>query len=249
MTITSKEQFDRIVRQLKSLFQWRFEITKSFPKWKLKTSDSSTKDIDIICGQHLASITKRAFIPPYSWVFQPISISEIKKLYYIVKEEYGIDAADYLIVRFIKTRIAFCDEWLFDYQQNITKNPNSKEKECDFLINGVKFDLKSTVLPKLFSTIPETNAEKLSLARFLYENQSGKDTKSGRFGSGNRIFIILCPSIRDKENESTNEMILALDYKKKLRYIEQFCKSYDMQEESLIFFNGHLCQYRFIFIQ
>jgi hypothetical protein len=81
-----------------------------------------------------------------------------------------------------------CVEAIFAKNPKVTKAHNSYDKEKDFFIENLPFDLKTTVFPKGLDLSWEKakNAPK-ELAKWLYINQSSQ----GRFHIKNRLFIVL----------------------------------------------------------
>src|SRR5207253_11034684 len=79
-------------------------------------------------------------------------------------------------------------ELLFLAHHGVRPGP-PRHHEVDFTIDGVPFDLKTTEVPRVFSTsIDDVAANPGKLASWLYEHQS----RQGRYHTANRLFLILC---------------------------------------------------------
>ena len=95
---------------------------------------------------------------------------------------------NYFRRRWFLWQCAKVDEFLFYHQNNIRKNPNSKDKNWDVEFNqnpNLRFDIKSTIVPKkLRSTFSISDEEKI--INFYYTNQS----KGVRNHLQNRLFIV-----------------------------------------------------------
>lgn len=80
------------------------------------------------------------------------------------------------------------DEYLFCKSFNVKANPNPKDQDWDIVFynnNGLRFDIKGTVVPKSMRKNFNTNNEK-KIINFYYENQS----KGIRYKVQNRLFIV-----------------------------------------------------------
>lgn len=90
--------------------------------------------------------------------------------------------------RWFLWQCARVDEYLFYSQNNIKKNPNSKDKNWDIEFNNnkrLRFDIKGTVVPKkLRDGFLFSNEQKI--INFYYKNQS----KGVRHNIQNRLFIV-----------------------------------------------------------
>lgn len=54
---------------------------------------------------------------------------------------------DYYIRRWLIIMLERCDRYLFSQNSNVIDNPNHLDQSYDFIIRGVKLDLKSTRIP------------------------------------------------------------------------------------------------------
>lgn len=96
------------------------------------------------------------------------------------------DHKNYLRRRWFLWKCSQCDEYLFCLAPNAEPNPNPRDKSYDVRIKGkVDFDLKGTVIPKVFMDSPDLFMDPLALIDYLYDHQS-----SGvRYGVQNRLFL------------------------------------------------------------
>jgi hypothetical protein len=95
---------------------------------------------------------------------------------------------NYFRRRWFLWQCARVDEYLFYNQNNIKKNPNSKDKNWDIEFNknaDLRFDVKSTIVPKKLRT-NFTIADEEKTINFYYQNQS----KGVRNHLQNRLFIV-----------------------------------------------------------
>ena len=132
-----------------------------------------------------------------------------------------------------------CDRYIFSQFECVEDNPNLKDQEYDFKINGIKLDLKSTRISKqLIENYTSKNFSSLTdseykdaimhfikdpdeLIKFLYENQS----TGVRFSFHNRLFLVTA-DLRSKNN-FYDEFDLRLDFDNKSEIIEDFIDSFD----------------------
>jgi hypothetical protein len=131
----------------------------------------------------------------------------------------GLSKADkqYALRRWYIRRCSECDEWLFTKHKNVERNRNSKDKEWDFAINGDRFDLKGTRIPKNFS-YDDVTQDPESLIKWLYEHQS----KETRFGLQNRLFLI-----HHSFKDPLRNDLIRCAYKSKEKAINEFLLDYD----------------------
>lgn len=95
---------------------------------------------------------------------------------------------DYALNRWYNFHSAMCVEAIFAKNPIVSKAQNSYNKEKDFFIENIPFDLKTTVFPKKITLNWEaTKGAPKELAKWLYIHQSSQ----GRFHIKNRLFIVL----------------------------------------------------------
>ncbi|RZJ79361.1 MAG: hypothetical protein EOO47_11045 [Flavobacterium sp.] len=100
------------------------------------------------------------------------------------------DEIIYFKRRWFLSQCAKCDEYLFNLNETIKKNPNSRDQGYDIEFNDdetLRFDVKGTIIPKFF----RANAEEIikdptPLVDYFYEHQS----LGVRNHMQNRLFII-----------------------------------------------------------
>lgn len=117
----------------------------------------------------------------------------------------------YARIRWFRKAVSSIDEDIFCSNDNVTKNPNQYDKEYDFKINGIKFDLKSTTPPKnkTFNNTEE-------LVKFYYEEQS----KGRRYSLNSRLFFVVMT-----EN-NTSGIVPRLMFNEKERVIKRYCENF-----------------------
>jgi len=103
---------------------------------------------------------------------------------------YTDDEIIYFKRRWFLMQCAKCDEYLFNLNENVKANPNSRDKGYDIEFNDdatLRFDVKGTIIPKFFrANAVEIINDPTAIVDFFYEHQS-----SGvRNHTQNRLFII-----------------------------------------------------------
>ena len=90
------------------------------------------------------------------------------------------------------------DEYLFCKSFNVNANPNPKDQDWDIMFynnNGLRFDIKGTVVPKSMRKSFNTNYEE-KIINFYYKNQS----KGVRYNIQNRLYIVHHSNYRDERS-------------------------------------------------
>lgn len=89
--------------------------------------------------------------------------------------------------RWYLLRCADCDEYLFYKNDNVEHNPNRFDKEWDIRINNhILFDIKGTVIPKVFRDNYEDVLQyPEQIVQFYYDRQS----RGVRYDMQNRLFV------------------------------------------------------------
>ena len=101
---------------------------------------------------------------------------------------------NYAINRWFNFWSAQAIEKIFCSIDGVTPADNSKDRHKDFIIQGVSFDHKTSVLPKQFtSPIKDIIRESGKLIEWFYNNQS----KQQRQHYKNRLFVVLYSSQRE----------------------------------------------------
>jgi len=127
----------------------------------------------------------------------------------------------YYHTRFFRYQAAMCDEELFCLNENVSKNPDSKDKNWDFSINGVKFDLKSTRLPNdLLKTYEKDYLlEHPELViNFFYDKQS----QGVRNNNQDRLFLATVSYVGDER-----DIAIRCAWEKKEAIIKKFCEEFN----------------------
>lgn len=101
---------------------------------------------------------------------------------------------NYAINRWYNFWSAYAVEKIFCSIEGVSPAENSKDRNKDFIIQGVSFDHKTSVLPKQFtSPIKDIIRESGKLIEWFYNNQS----KQQRQHYKNRLFVVLYSSQRE----------------------------------------------------
>lgn len=101
---------------------------------------------------------------------------------------------NYSINRWFNFWSAYAVENIFCSIDGVTPAQNSKDRQKDFIIQGVAFDHKTSVLPKEFtSPIKEIVRDSGKLIEWFYDNQSKQQRKHFK----NRLFVVLYSSKRE----------------------------------------------------
>jgi len=171
------------------------------------------------------------------WVFEINTLDEVEECMNKMKN-LTPEKISYILLRFMKTKNSKVDELIFCSNENVTKNPIDKDKKWDFMIKDIIFDLKGTCIPMKFpnrefllTKIRDgkiENSDLFELANYLYVNQSGYKTKSGRFDIQNRLFLIMVPI----DNNDKGEDMLT-KYRDKTDLIMDFCNNFVHRPEFL----------------
>jgi len=117
-------------------------------------------------------------------------------------KHFSQDDRNYFLRRWFLWTCSRCDEYLFYRQDGIAQNPDYKGRDWDIEFFGrseLRFDIKSTVLPKEMRTkdlklIPDNHLE---LIKFNYDRQS----RGVRMSMQNRLFIVHIFTEPDIENK------------------------------------------------
>ncbi len=145
----------------------------------------------------------------------------------------------YAFVRFYNFWSAQAVEDMFCECEGVKHNKNRKSIECDFFINGVPFDHKTSVFPKGFKKSYQYALEhKEELIRWLYDNQS--DTKRKHFA--NKLYIVL---FREDGNHYLMKSSLSLLNSK----IKEYMQNYSLETMPKIQFEDKEARADIIFIK
>lgn len=83
---------------------------------------------------------------------------------------------------------AMAVESIFLNLEKVTPARNSKDRLVDFYINGINFDLKTSVFPRQFGkNLQDAREQPVQLIEWLYQNQSSQQ----RQHFSNRLFLIV----------------------------------------------------------
>ena len=108
------------------------------------------------------------------------------------------DEKNYFRRRWFIWQCSRVDEYLFCKSFNVNTNPNPKDQDWDIMFynnNGLRFDIKGTVVPKSMRKSFNTNYEK-KIINFYYKNQS----KGVRYNIQNRLYIVHHSNYRDERS-------------------------------------------------
>ncbi len=138
--------------------------------------------------------------------------------------QLSIIKQNYLRRRWFLWQCSRCDEYLFYSQSKVLKNPNPRDQQWDVELLGheqLRFDIKSTILPKSFRSeqghLPPTK----DLIQFFFERQS----RGVRNHIQNRIFLVHLPYTADNGNT------LRTKFEAKQKGISEFI--YDLSQGEL----------------
>ncbi|RZK57639.1 MAG: hypothetical protein EOO91_09815 [Pedobacter sp.] len=119
-------------------------------------------------------------------LFDCNSFDELK----IAIASFAYDEIIYFKRRWFLMQCAKCDEYLFNLNQNVKANPNSRDQGYDIEFNNdgtLRFDVKGTIIPKFFRADAEAIiTDPTPLVDYFYEHQS----LGIRNQIQNRLFII-----------------------------------------------------------
>ena len=94
----------------------------------------------------------------------------------------------YALNRWYNFQSARTVEHFFCSQPQVVAAPNRKDRLCDFYIQDIPFDHKTSVFPRQYGkTLFDARRYKSDLIRWLYTSQS----KEQRFHLKNRLFLVL----------------------------------------------------------
>ena len=120
----------------------------------------------------------------WEWELLKAKIKEVSREKKLDEKEF----LNYCSNRWYNFLSARAVEKIFSNLQGVVPAENSKNKLVDFYLQGISFDLKTSVFPANYTpglSYAQTNPEKLIL--WLYENQSGQQRKHLE----NRLFLIV----------------------------------------------------------
>lgn len=150
---------------------------------------------------------------------------------------YKIDYEElfnYALNRWFNKSVSLYAEDIFTSYDIVDDEPDIYNKEIDFYINWIPFDLKVSVFPKKYEKdIEYAMNNKWDIIWWLYDNCS----KEKRLHNGNKLFI-MCYS------EDWNHNQMKWNLKKIREAIDEYIKNYD--EWNLIIVNGWLSDIIFI---
>lgn len=110
----------------------------------------------------------------------------VEDLHRKVKElDLATEVANYAFIRYYNYKSATGVELVFQ-ELGAIPNPDLKSKEYDFILNGVKIDHKTSVLPRHIRSNSIVN--KKELIHWFYTNQSSER----RYSNNNRYFVVVC---------------------------------------------------------
>lgn len=131
---------------------------------------------------------------------------------------------NYLRRRWFLWQCSKCDEYLFYNQPKVLKNPNPKDQQWDVELLGhtlLRFDIKSTILPKAFRSDHGHLPPAQDIIRFYFDRQS----RGRRNHIQNRIFLVHLPYAK------TNSNTLRTKFKAKQKAITEYI--YDLSQGEL----------------
>lgn len=99
-------------------------------------------------------------------------------------ETFDNDLKNYALNRWYNFWSAKWIEQIFAENQRVISNPNEYDKEYDFMIDGIKFDHKTTKLPDNYD-YKKAKENKIELIKRLYKEQSNE----WREHYNNKIFV------------------------------------------------------------
>lgn len=95
---------------------------------------------------------------------------------------------DYAFNRWLNFWSAMGVESIFGRHQKVQAHQNAKHKTVDLYIEGIPFDIKTSIFPKQFGTdILSAQKHPEQLVRWLYDNQSNQSRQHFQ----NRLFLVL----------------------------------------------------------
>ena len=95
---------------------------------------------------------------------------------------------NYALNRWYNFQSSIAVEQIFNEHKRVRKVQYSKDREKDFYIDGIPFDLKTSVYPAGYDKpVDVAISDPTDLAKWLYVNQS----KQARFHQANRLFLVL----------------------------------------------------------
>lgn len=147
-------------------------------------------------------------------MFQIDSFDELENSLRNLSEEQK----NYLRRRWYLWKCSQCDEYLFNVNENVEKNPNPYDKAYDVRINGnLDFDIKGTVIPRsMRNDVEAVIKNPRGMIDFFYDKQSiGR-----RYDIQNRLFIVHHSFI-----DPYREFYLRCAWQSKRRIYEQFCNN------------------------
>ena len=113
-------------------------------------------------------------------------IEEVKRRF--ANREDIKEIGDYAVNRWYNFWSAEALESIFKNHPRVIKAENSRDKYCDFFIDNVPFDLKTTVFPKSVAyNLQHAKLYPKKLALWFYANQSSEQRQHFH----NRLFIVL----------------------------------------------------------
>ena len=220
-------------KEISNLIEEFKKIKESFTNIGSKIPDNwgnimpSTAEADLVDAKMnvaMKKIYKRLGI----WVFSIKTYDEFKAL--VKESNLNKNEKTYVFRRFWKTNMSKIDEALFCDNDNVTPNPDKKDKDWDFKIEEQIFDLKSTRIPNEFKYLEdelrEMNTDNVDkFAEWLYKKQSGswnKKAVSSRYNMQNRLFLVTIP-LPGNEIET--------NFEAKANAISVYCKLFNLTDK------------------
>ncbi|MDR1592683.1 MAG: hypothetical protein LBS16_07390 [Prevotellaceae bacterium] len=119
--------------------------------------------------------------------------------------------------RWFVWQCARCDEYLFALNDNVTPNPNSRDKNYDLLFNDKwTFDLKGTVVPAaMHGQVEQLIENPQPMIDFFFRKQS----RGVRLSFQNRLFIVHHSFI-----DPSRECFLRCAWQSKQHIYAEYCK-------------------------
>lgn len=172
-----------------------------------------------------------------NYIYTTDTFNELVKKTRDCSNLYKIDYEElfnYALNRWFNKSVSLYAEDIFTSYDIVDDEPDIYNKEIDFYINWIPFDLKVSVFPKKYEKdIEYAMNNKWDIIWWLYDNCS----KEKRLHNGNKLFI-MCYS------EDWNHNQMKWNLKKIREAIDEYIKNYD--EWNLIIVNGWLSDIIFI---
>lgn len=188
---------------------------------------------------------KKRFNYPYAWgqkqndfmdeltdfIYKISNFNELIKYFSGRKHEFeNPDSVfHYMLNRWYNFWSAKAVEYMFSLSHLVKPAENVYDKNVDFFISGIPFDLKTSIFPRNYPSGYSAEINKNDMIRWLYQNQSSERRQHFH----NRLFIIL-------HKKDGNHWMLKADLHWLNFFVKNYLKNFDTNKLTRFRYNSQV---------